>query len=245
MRRFFSLGTQIEPGLVVTLEGDEHHHLKNVCRLEVGEQVEILNGKGDIATAVIENVGKKSTSVRLTSCEKLSPPEKPLIRVVLCLPKLATFETVIQKMVELGASEVIPVVSDRSFVKKVTPDLLKKSQRWERIGLEACKQSGRAWPLTIHSVGTLKKMIQECDSKAGLFLYEGPGMQDIKTALKEVKGEEVTIFVGSEGGFSLTELEQFKTKGLVPITMGPLVLRVETACIALLSVIKYEFDRMR
>ena len=132
-------------------------------------------------------------------------------------------------------------------MKTLNKDLKSKSQRWNKIATEGCKQSGRAWPMNIIEPTKLQAQIEFTKSGEGLFLYEGEGTQDIKTALssKDNAREQVTVFVGAEGGFSSQEVQVFKEKNLEPVTLGPLVLRVETACIAVLSIIQYQFDLLR
>ena len=246
MRRFFideDQNLQIQTS--VELEGDELHHLKNVCRLEEGERVELLDGRGKIAVANIVHLGKKAATLEVIKVDLLPPPSQPQIEIVLCVPRFQKMDLIIQKSVELGAASIAPVVSERSFVKDVSQDLQSKVQRWNKIALEACKQSGRPWPLKILPVEGLLEKMSRCEK--GLFLFEGESAKDIRSVLTSytTTPETLTVFVGPEGGFSPREVEAFKGRGLPPITMGPLVLRVETACIALLSVIEYQFGAMR
>jgi 16S rRNA (uracil1498-N3)-methyltransferase len=247
MRRFFvSPGTfesELKEG--VELTGEEFHHLKNVCRLEVGEQVELLDGDGRIALSIIQKIDKKSAFLDIKKVTKVPEDLNPRCDIVLSIPRFQKMDDIIPKCVELGARSLTPVVSDRSFIKNLSSDLGKKSERWNKISLESCKQSGRSRPMIIKPCCHLK---DEMESKHSLklFLYEGEGQKDIKSYLTAVPSstESIQIFIGSEGGYSPSEVEQFKLGGMVPVTLGPLVLRVETACIAILSVIHYHFDLM-
>jgi 16S rRNA (uracil1498-N3)-methyltransferase len=246
MRRFFIQENQkLESESSIELIGDEFHHLKNVCRLEQGERVELLDGLGKIAVAVISSIGKKSALLTTEKVLELPRPPNPSIEIVLCIPRFQIMDLIIQKSVELGAAKIVPVVSERSFVKDLHHDLESKISRWNKIALEACKQSGRAWPLILDEVTPLDKKIEATTN--GLFLYEGESTQDVKSALEKYKEvpETLSVFVGPEGGFSPREVAKFISRGLPPVTMGPLVLRVETACIALLSVIEYHFGLMK
>jgi len=247
MRRFFVSDESQLNDETVELTGDEFHHLVHVSRLEKGERVELLDGKGRIALAQIDAIGKKAAVLSLIRVSEPPPPPKPLIEIILALPRFQKMDLIIQKSVELGAERITPVFSERSFVKKISSDLIRKRKRWEAIAKEACKQSGRAWPLEIGDFATLSEVVETAPKEESLFLYEGEGEIDIHSALNRYKTrpEKILVFIGAEGGFSPFEVDTFKSKSLTPITLGPLVLRVETACIVLLSVIQYHFDLMR
>jgi 16S rRNA (uracil1498-N3)-methyltransferase len=246
VRRFF-----IDPddfnNDTTSLTGDEFHHLRNVSRLGEGEFVELLDAAGRIADAKIVKIGKKSADLQILSRKSLPPPPHPHIEIVLCLPRFQKMDFIIQKAAELGVSKITPVVSERSFIKKLSKEVTQKISRWEKISMEACKQSGRAWPLHWGTPGELNSVIRERTGRPAIFLYEGTASLDIKTALSELSQapENITVFIGAEGGFSPQELENFQACGFKPVTLGPLVLRVETACIAIISVIEYHFGLMR
>jgi 16S rRNA (uracil1498-N3)-methyltransferase len=250
MRRFFVNPGDLKESSTLELTGDEFHHLKNVCRLEVGERVELLDGEGGLARAEILNIEKKSAELSIISVSQIAELPYPHTEIILSIPRFQKMELIIQKCAELGATSITPVVSDRSFVKTISLDLESKIERWNKISNEACKQSGRAWPLKLKAPSKLQDELAVTSN--GLFLFEGEGQTDIKTYLSELSARSVNtpiknirIFIGAEGGFSPAEVELFKNQNLKPVTLGPLVLRVETACISILSVIQYHFDLMR
>ncbi len=251
MRRFFispeQLGAKAEPGHRVDLTGEEFHHLKNVTRLEPGERVELLDGEGRLALAEIKSIGKKLATLEVLEIKDLPPLPKPYIRLAVCLPKFQTMDLIVQKAAELGVKEIVLLLSERSFMKKNSEVLTDKITRWKKISLEACKQSGRSWPMEIPAINTLQNFLENTDLKSAVFLFEGESVQDIKSELVNFnrQTEWVTVIIGAEGGFSPDEVSSLQTKGLKPITLGDLVLRVETACITIVSVIKYHFDLMR
>jgi 16S rRNA (uracil1498-N3)-methyltransferase len=247
MRRFFLQPSEkLEADNSVSLTGDEFHHLRNVSRLEAGERVELLDGKGKIALATIREIGKKAAWLDVNSVHDVPPMSKPHIEIILCVPRFQKVDLIIQKSAELGAVALTPVVSDRSFIKTLSKDNLGKVSRWEKIATEACKQSGRAWPLHVNEFSTLEDKISQTPKGQGLFLYEGETALDIQVCLSQWKNpEKISVFIGAEGGFSPAEVEKFQSCGMGPVTLGPLVLRVETACIAILSVIQYHFGGMR
>jgi len=253
VRRFWISPEDIsDGGATVTLSGDEFHHLSHVARLGEGERLELLTGDGRIATGEILSITKKNAEIKILSVNRLPPPPEPRVSLILSVPRFQKMDLILQKCVELGCHEMIPVVSEKSFVKTINSDLKGKIPRWKKIILEACKQSGRAWPMEIREPQKLSHevaRIQSSSDQAGLFLYEGEGVVDIKSALHKIRQggalRSIACFVGAEGGFSPQEVGFFGDAGFHSVTMGPLVLRVETACIALLGVIQYEFDYMR
>ena len=249
MRRFWVDPQELQsPGTLVTLKDDEFHHLVHVSRLEEGERLELLSGDGRIATGILKKISKRSAEVEVQSIEQLPPPFEPRVTLVISVPRFQKMDLILQKCVELNAFRIVPVVSDRSFVKTLSADLKGKIPRWRKIVLEACKQSGRAWPMDLAEPETLDKYIGRMGhtQETGLFFYEGEGVLDVKTALQKIPSNaNITCFVGAEGGFSTREVDLFRQSGFAPITLGPLVLRVETACITLLSVIQYQFGYMK
>ena len=245
MRRFFVDPENFKED-VLLIAGDEFHHLKNVSRLEVGEHIEVLDGAGGIARAEIIEMSKREAKLKVLQRLKLKSPPFPNIEIVLSLPRFQKMDLIIQKAVELNAFSITPVVSDRSFIKTLDRDLTSKLERWKKISLEACKQSGRAWPMQFKEPDSLKNIINQKKDTPCLFLYEGDGVIPIKEVLASFSNppETLTVFIGAEGGFSPEEVLTFKAAGLKPTTLGPLVLRVETACITILSVIQYHFNLM-
>ncbi len=246
MRRFFTEPESLDQN-EVQLTDEEFHHLRNVSRLEVGEFVELLDGAGRVAKAKISKMDKKSATLEILERKTLPPPPPPHIEIVLCLPRFQKMDLIIQKAVELGCAKITPVVSERSFLKTLSKEITEKIPRWQKISDEACKQSGRVWPMEFGEAARLESIISKRKNGNSLFLYEGESAVDIKSALSSFSSTpgELTVFIGAEGGFSPLELEGFKDNGLKPVTLGALVLRVETACIAILSVIEYHFNLMR
>ena len=236
----------------VSFAGDIHHHIFSVCRQKVGSRFEVLCGDQKAHLVHVTDVHKKVASAKIIETREIPPLAKPYIHLVLSLPKFATADWVMEKAVEMGAHTVWPVVSDFSFVRSVDQRLEKKAARWEKIIRGATQQSGRGDELHLEETRPLSqclKEFQDQDLAWGLFAYEGESVLNIRQALIDVKARSadissVWVFVGSEGGFSESEVEEFARAGLESVSLGAQVLRVDTACLALLSVIKYEFGLM-
>jgi 16S rRNA (uracil1498-N3)-methyltransferase len=250
LRRFW-----VEPQFVqedqVTFEGDSFHHLIRVSRKKIGDEVEVLDGRGEALRVRLESVDKNNAWGRILSRRPLAKPKGPYLHLAFCMPKPANFELVLEKSVELGVTSVRPLLSQFSFYKAVDDFSSNKWERWERIIKSATEQSGRADLLSLEKPQQLSAFIESFNHSGdhlGLFLYEGESPRDLRAFLK---GQDLSRFqhmwalVGSEGGFALEEVKRLKERGFEPLTMGEQILRTETACVSILSVLKYEFDLMR
>lgn len=230
----------------ITIDGDEFHHIVDVCRQGEGARFEILTPSGFALLVEIEKVGKKSAQAKVLERRQIPPLKKPWIHLAMSVPKISTLEAVMEKAVELGVYKIHPFFSDYSFVKTQKGVLQNKRSRFEKIIQSATQQSGRGDWMGLEEPCDLQEILQrfQSDPKAqGLFAYEGSGELSLRQAMTSATNiENLWIFVGSEGGFSTQEVEIFKKVNLFPISLGQQVLRVETACVTLLGIIKYELN---
>lgn len=245
MRRY-RLQHVSEKGETVLIEGDEFHHIVDVCRQNEGSKFEVLTPSGFALLVEIESVGKKSAQARVLERRQIPPLKKPWIHLAMSVPKVATLESVMEKAVELGVYKIHPFFSDYSFVKTQKGILQNKRSRFEKIIQSATQQSGRGDWMGLEEPCDLHEILQRFQSSPkakGLFAYEGAGELSLQQAISgDANLENLWIFVGSEGGFSTQEVEIFKKVNLFPISLGQQVLRVETACVTLLGIIKYQLD---
>ncbi len=194
---------------------------------------------------------KKESVARMIESRVIPPLPKPHLRLALSIPRLPVLEAVVEKAVELGVTSIHPFYSDYSFVRTQTDVLQKKRARLDRIIQSATQQSGRGEWMQFHDAVDLKTLLRSFNREGhsqGLFAYEGASVLSAREGIENMRTaqpEEVWAFVGSEGGFSHAEVELFQSFGLKPVTLGAQVLRVETACVATLSIIKYGFELMR
>ncbi|MBY0314722.1 MAG: 16S rRNA (uracil(1498)-N(3))-methyltransferase [Bdellovibrionales bacterium] len=243
MRRYW-LGDLDRQKSQITFDGEIFHHICVVCRQDVGSKFEVLTSTGWAALVEVIEVGKKSGVAKVIEWREVPALPKPHIHLALSVPKIATLEGVLEKSVEMGVHSIHPFFSDFSFVKTQSSLLKDKRKRFEKILISATQQTGRADRLNLTEavhLDELLKTFKTQEKTAGVFAYEGEG-GSLKAALQEVQGkiDHIWIFVGSEGGFSHKEVELFKSINLFPVSLGQQVLRVETACVTLLGIIKYE-----
>ncbi|MBX3039139.1 MAG: 16S rRNA (uracil(1498)-N(3))-methyltransferase [Bdellovibrionaceae bacterium] len=253
MRRYW-IDTADKSGETVHFRGDLHHHIFDVCRQELDSKFEVLTEEGKAYLVRVTQLDRKSATAEVIEERTIPPLAKPWIRVVLSVPRYPVMDSVLEKLVEMGVKSVHPVFSEFSFVRSASTLSDNKVQRWEKIIQSATQQSGRGEKMELHEAQPLKAFLDGINRNqgfAGLFAYEGASTIGIKEELARMKSQtpqglsEIWLFVGSEGGFSTQEVESFQEVGLKPVTLGPQVLRVETACMALVSVLKYDFDLMR
>jgi 16S rRNA (uracil1498-N3)-methyltransferase len=250
MPRFFVTKDQINDG-AVTIFGDDAYHISRSLRMAAGEQITVCDMQKKEYTCVLEEFSLDKVVARVIS-ERESDTEPPFSATVFqALPKGDKLDSVIQKSVECGASHIVTFNSERCIAKESGAEE-KKLVRRNRIALEAAKQSGRGIIPSVSPTVSFKEAIASASrADIALFCYEGDGTLSLKSFLCEKRAElsrggisdpTVSIVIGSEGGFSLYEVEQARVAGLVPIGLGRRILRTETASSFVLGCLVYEFE---
>lgn len=245
MRRYWLPAEKISTESVL-IDGDHFHHIFDVCRNEMGSKFEILGDRDQAHLVEVTVVEKKKATAKVLESRTLPTPKRPYLSLALSIPRFPVFEAVLEKTVELGIHSVQPFFSDFSFVRSASMWPAQKNQRFEKIVLSATQQSGRGNVMPILpplSIEALLPQLKQNSRNLIVFAYEGDADQSVQSFLKQQKPENfdhIWLFVGSEGGFSHKEVEIFRQHDLQPVSLGDQVLRVETACIALASILKYE-----
>jgi 16S rRNA (uracil1498-N3)-methyltransferase len=214
----------------ITLSAEESHHAISVLRLKAGETVSIFDGAGRRATGNVQNAHRRRLTVLVTEVEVLPFDLSLQLTLAVAMPRAARQGYLVEKCTELGVAAIWPVTSDRSVAAPKAGAL----EKWKRRGVEAAKQSRRAWVPAIRPTQTFDESIQllagfdlaciadaDCPSK---------GMLDVIDGLPE--GGSLIVFVGPEGGWSPDERRAAVEAGAVPVSLGPTVLRTETAAVA-------------
>lgn len=237
----------VEPEAVngdfVLITGSDVNHIKNVLRMKPGEELVICDGESHEYLCSVDDFTAEGVSCKILE-RRDAALELPL-KVVLYqgLPKKDKMELIIQKAVELGASEIVPVVTKRTIVKLEDPKKEeKKTERWQAIAEAAAKQCGRGIIPKVKSPVTYKQALLEAKAlDVRLIPYElAEGMDAARNEIAGLKDKKsVGVFIGPEGGFERSEIEDAVTAGVTPITLGKRILRTETAAICVLSVIMF------
>lgn len=237
-RRFYAPSEAFSSDLKsLTLQAEEARHLHEVLRLGPGDRVHVFDGAGREFDCSIEE-SRKNTA-RLQVLVEVAParPESPLqLILAVALLKSDKFDLVVQKATELGVLRVVPVATKLADVRlHDDADANKRVTRWQRIAMEASKQSGRALVPEVTSPITFAELVQASDSTGHLKLMfserEGQPLLEMTDSL-DVNQEEVTALVGSEGGWTDGEISQARDNSWRVVTLGGRTLRAETAAIA-------------
>lgn len=244
MHHFFVEPTQI-CGDTIAIEGSDLNHMKNVLRIKPGESVEISDGSSNRYICEVDEY--EQDSVRLHICDKIRDDVELPSRIYLFqgLPKADKMELIIQKAVELGVYEVIPVVTKRAVVKLDEKKAAKKVARWNAIAEGAAKQSGRNRIPEVHDVMTFAEALKFAKSlDVRLIPYEkAEGMGTMKSAVDQIRpGKSIGVFIGPEGGFEEAEIEQAMEQEIIPVSLGKRILRTETAGLTILSILMYHLE---
>lgn len=246
MPKFFVEKSQID-NEYITIMGDDAHHISRSLRMAAGERITVSDKSEFEYECILEQF--LPGEVRAKIIEKSTLKTEPEIRVHLyqALPKGEKLDFIIQKSVECGAYDITPFESERCVVKVKSEAEQRKNDRRNKIALEAAKQCGRGIIPAVNPVLTFDQMLQHAsESDLLLFCYEGEGTEPLGIKLKEIKNREairdISIIIGSEGGFSPEEATKASNAGFLQIGLGKRILRAETAAIMALSCLVYEFE---
>lgn len=222
------------------LSGDEARHLSQVLRMKSGDAVIVFDGRGRRAAAEILSISRDLVSLKLgeilSSCAPL-----PAITLAQAVPKGKNMDLIVQKSVELGIAAIQPLVTRHTVVQPGDG----KSEKWRRNALEACKQCGQDTLPTIGEPLAFDRWIATQAAAPGLKIIASLalGARPLRTVLRENPATvAVTLLVGPEGDFSAEETTAALAAGFLPISLGSIVLRVETATLFCLAALRYEFD---
>lgn len=245
MHHFFVTPQQIS-GDKIRIEGGDVNHMKNVLRMKLHEKAEISDGES--RTYLCEVEAYEEDVAVLHILEEMEADTEPASKLYLFqgLPKSDKMELIVQKAVELGVYQVIPVAMKRSVVRLDDKKAVKKADRWNSIAESAAKQAGRSripevtMPLSYKEA---LKMAEELDVM--LLPYElAGGMEVTREVIRQIKsGQSVGIFIGPEGGFEPEEVDAAVSMGAKVITLGRRILRTETAGLATLAVLMFELEQ--
>ena len=245
MNQFFVDPTQIQDKKII-ITGKDVNHIKNVLRMKIGEEISVSNGEdGKEYRGIIEDFLEEEVICSLAFVKEDGVELPSKVYLYQGLPKADKMELIIQKAVELGVYEIIPVATKRAVVKLDEKKSKSKIARWQAISEAAAKQSKRAIIPKVGGVLSFKEALNECQqAEIKVIPYElAEGMEKTKEIISAIKpGQDVAIFIGPEGGFDESEIETAMDMGVTPITLGKRILRTETAGFTILSWIMYQLE---
>ncbi len=235
----------------LSLRGEEAHHCTDVVRCKVGDRVVVFDGRGNEATTEIMDTASGTVTLKTHFSLKT---ERPPAAITLCqaVPKGKNMDIIVQKATELGVSRIVPLLSERTVVRLEESESKKKREKWQRVALEACKQCGQNWlpevaepvPVDRFLARTPRAANEECLWLIAALNADAQPLKAVLSEYLELNGSNLpkaaTILIGPEGDFTPAELSEAVNVGYRPLSLGPIVLRSETAAIYALSVLSHE-----
>ncbi len=247
LRRFLVENPEIEDGFCV-ITGREAHHMSRVLRMDAGDALVLLDGKGGRFFAQIQSVSSDAVKVQIR--KTLDPTQPSTLDITLCqaVIKSAPMDYLIQKTSELGVTRILPFFSSRCVVQLKGDRQQKKSNRWREIARSAAKQCNRDIPAQIGPPASFDKQLASQGKASGLkvILWERERSRDLKGLLREHDPSSgFTGMVGPEGGFAPEEITKAQEAGFMPVSMGERILRAETAALVLVAIVQYEWGDLQ
>jgi 16S rRNA (uracil1498-N3)-methyltransferase len=247
MHRFYLPPEQCRGQTLLLTQGEARHAVQ-VLRLRRGERVIVLDGAG--LEFLCQTLELERGKVTLAILERQTlPPPTCQITLLQALPKGQIIESIIRKATELGAARIVPLLTDRVLSHPTGRDTAHKAQKWQRAAIEAIKQCGLAWLPSVHAPLTIPEWLARREQiELPLLASLQPGSRHPRRYFEAFRAEHgraprtACVWVGPEGDFTPAETEAIKAAGNLPITLGPRVLRTETAATYCLSVLNYELQ---
>lgn len=241
MNRFY---VPFQAGLEnIWIDTPESHHIINVKRLTVGDNIIVFNGMGDEFDAQIEEIKDSRVKIKINQQKSISKENSIGIDIAFAIPKGKRSHLLIQKCTELGVRRLIPVNFARSVVK-LKDDCSVKIDKWQKIAIEASKQCGRNTITEICEVIDFDNVLKTVESyDLYLFACSQSDSNNLRNTLQEhPKPNNIISFIGPEGGFTSSEIEIAKKTGCTFVSLGQRILRVETAAIAVSAILSYHYS---
>lgn len=230
------------------LQGSEAHHCSDVLRLGRGARVTVFNGQGSEITCEIIDAGKDRVRLRPVLSGS-SPRLRCALTLAQAVPKGKNMDLIVQKATELGVTKIVPLLSERTVVHLDGHESQKRVEKWRTVVIEAAKQCGQNWLPEVAAPVTPKQFFAEFDRyEAPLIASLQRDARSFKHVLREFRDQHgrrpqsALMLIGPEGDFTPAEAAAAKSAGCVPVTLGPIVLRTETAALYSLSVLAHELQ---
>jgi 16S rRNA (uracil1498-N3)-methyltransferase len=247
MHRFYLPPEQCR-GSRLLLTGREAHHAAHVLRIRAGETVTVLDGAGNHFSCAVAQVARGEVTLEIDDVRRFPPPPAQ-ITLLQAIPKGKTFELIVQKATELGAARIVPLLTER-VVRQISGERAgEKSEKWQMVAVEAVKQCGAAWlPIVEPPTTPAGFLARSTPFELPLVASLQPGSKHPRAYFDNFRAKHqrnpatACVWIGPEGDFTPEEVHAMEAGGCLPITLGPLVLRTDTAANYCLSFLAYELQ---
>lgn len=222
--------------------GVEAHHMLHVLRLKPGHRVYLFDGRGMEATGRILETLKDRVRLEIEAHAHVDREAKVAITLAFSVPKGDRAAVLVEKACELGVRRLVPLLCQRSVVK-LRPEGSQKLEKWRRLAIEASKQCGRTYVTEVEGVTSFPELLEETGRhELALIASPGPGVRPLEEVVRRHPGvKNLLCIIGPEGGFTEGEVEKAKGSGCLEVGLGPRILRMETAAIALVSMLLFAY----
>ncbi len=238
-------------GPTLVLSGGEAHHASRVLRVEPGERVTVLDGAGGEFHCEVSSADRRTVELHVLD-QTIHPPARCQFTLLQAIPKGKILESIIEKATELGVHRIVPLLTERVTARLDDDSVAQKGTKWQHVAIEASKQCGAAWLPKVEAPVALKEFLARKEmfelALVGALQGDARHPQEFLREFESGQGRQaraVAVWIGPEGDFTLAELQAIRSAGAKPITLGKLVLRVETAAIYCLSFLHYELQSPR
>lgn len=232
----------------VTLTGDGYHHVRRVLRLGSGDELELFDGAGLVVRATIDEAPERELVLRIEQRWREAPLPGPTVTLVCAELKGDKMDFVVQKATELGVDHFVPVTTERSVIRPAAKARQRRHSRRLKVALEACRQCGRAYLPEVHPPRPLAEVLAMLAAHTGVdafVLWESTEARGLAAALAEASGPtDRCLLVGPEGGFTAEEVASARDNGFQEVSLGPLVLRAETAAVVAVTLAGAHLGRL-
>ena len=243
MPRFF-VSADLLQGTTAVLEGEQAAHIK-VLRMTPGETVTLCDGQGQEAECTVESVCPGQVQVAVGAVKASASEPKLKCSIYMGFPKADKFEHVVQKATELGAHEIIVFPCSRSISRPDAKSLGKKLERWQKIAVSAAEQCGRGYIPQVLALGSFDEAVQRaCKADLAALFYENEHTLSLRCAVEEKDFATAALMTGPEGGLTDAEVQAAHAAGVKVCSLGPRILRCETAPLCALSAVMYAADEL-
>ncbi|MGE5576831.1 MAG: 16S rRNA (uracil(1498)-N(3))-methyltransferase [Syntrophothermus sp.] len=250
MPRFFVEPRRIVGG-EVRITGNDVNHIARVLRLGPGDRITVLDGTGMEHEVEISSVSGQEVCGRIAASRRRQTEPRFRVTLIQGLPKAGKMDLIVQKCTEIGVARILPARMERSVVELEGARAAARVERWRKIAMEAAEQSGRAVVPVIGEVTTMAGVLDskefreamESGRSLALMPWEGEDSMGLRRALEagqDRRPETAWLFIGPEGGFSLQEVENARAAGVITVSLGPRILRTETAGFVALTLLLWE-----
>ncbi len=241
MHRFYSGSENVSQDRIIISDRQQLHHLKDVLRLEAGDGAAVFDDKGNVYKVRVESLSSRNVVLKIKDIRKSDKSNEVSITIGCAIPKKSKMDDIIDKLTQLGVDRIIPLITQRVIVKFDKDKKSGRQKRWQKIALNASKQSQRNTVPVVDAVVDFEEIIRDAqDFDLKLIPNLMGERRTLKEALAGKKPKNVLVLIGPEGDFSPEEISMAMKAGFMPVTFGDFVFRVETAAVYAAGVLRYE-----